>query len=213
MLRAKLLPIIPVILLFGCSKTVDAPSAPTEAKASTTDTAAAKQADSKYLNDVPIDLKSPDMALKTWWRHLEAREIKRAKECLERKLRADPEFDTFREKIVTPELFGYLTKDTLICERETHDREILEVKVESETRAVIRTRIKITTPIPEGVVLSKSDTEELTKGTLFRYTLEKDEMGWKIARVDRYNDFFPPGQWEKVYKNDKPYYSTLIVLQ
>ncbi|PZP91144.1 MAG: hypothetical protein DI587_36340 [Variovorax paradoxus] len=78
---------------------------------------------------------------------------------------------------------------------QTFDRTIEEVKVESESRAVVLVRIKNTTPLIPTEVPDKWDTEKRSKGDLYRYVLEKAGDNWRVAEVWEFADYI--STWER----------------
>lgn len=78
-------------------------------------------------------------------------------------------------------------------------RTIQEVKVESESRAVVIANIRNTTPIPAGAQPDKYDTERREHGELFRYVLEKSGTSWQIAEVYMRDELrLYGGDWRKI---------------
>lgn len=64
-----------------------------------------------------------------------------------------------------------------------YEREIQEVKVESDSRAVVVATVRNTTPLPADLRLSASDEQERTGGSRVKYVLEKGNKGWQVAEL------------------------------
>lgn len=78
-----------------------------------------------------------------------------------------------------------------------YEREILEVKQESASRAVVFVKIRNVTPLPEGAVLSERQTRNRHDGFDVKYVMEKDSDGWKVADVYVRNEWGPSSSEDK----------------
>ena len=84
---------------------------------------------------------------------------------------------------------------------ETFARDILEVKVESESRAVVVAVIKNTTPIPAGAEMTKYDEERRRDGERYRYILQRDSGSWRVAEIWEW-ETYPTPKWKKARPGD-----------
>lgn len=69
-------------------------------------------------------------------------------------------------------------------------RKIESVKQETESRAIVVARVVNDDPIPQGLVMSEEDKKKRELGTIFKYVLEKDKDGWKVAEVYEVDSIF-----------------------
>jgi hypothetical protein len=76
---------------------------------------------------------------------------------------------------------------------QTFAREVVNVDMESPTRAVVLARIRNTTPIPPGATPTESDVKRRRDGEVVRYILEKDTTGWRIAQAQQ--RYIEGGEW------------------
>ena len=83
---------------------------------------------------------------------------------------------------------------------ETFSRDLIDVKIESESRSIITTTIKNTTPIPAGAEVSKYDEESRKDGDRFKYVLEKNQAGWRLAEIWKWQSY--SSRWEKRHPGD-----------
>lgn len=125
------------------------------------------------------DLSSPDNALKTWWRSLDAVEELGNKECKAYvKQRAE---SNYYQQISTGQVLNYLVTDDSACKLTIVEREIVEVKQETDTRAVAIARIKNATPT--DIKPTDEQKEKRRVGSLYKYLLEKEGGEWKVSKV------------------------------
>jgi hypothetical protein len=91
---------------------------------------------------------------------------------------------------------------------EVFSRDIVEVKVESESRAVATAIIRNISPIPPGAEVHRFEEEQRREGERLRYVLEKEERGWRVAEV-WVGETYPTAGWKKAMPvDDKPYVPT-----
>lgn len=141
----------------------------------------------------PIEVTSPDQALKSYWAVLDWRarvSDQQNKATLQSKLTAS--MDETYAKVATPAIYERRSY-TL----STFDREIVEAKVETDTRATILATIKNSTPIPAGADVTDRDRERREQGDRFRYVLERNQDGWRVAEVWEFNRFYDK-KWTKI---------------
>lgn len=165
----------------------------------------------KRLEPVKLELASPDQAVKTWWKVRDGFELVDSQACKARmEAYRESEPNKAAQKMTTglaqqqpgAEMPG-------VCELESYAREIVEVKVESETRAVVLAKIKPTTQIPAGVTPDAEDMKRRGEGTLYKYLLEKVGSDWKIAQVYSHSQF-DKDPWSAEFKEAKPYVHSLV---
>lgn len=166
-----------------------------------------KQASSP-VPTVEINLSSPDLAVKSWWRIMDMRMQFELETCNFYKAKRD-EVHQQLMKIAQESAYRDLEKwINTPCVLERFSREIQEVKMETETRAVVFVKIANATPIPEGAVPDADDKKRRAEGERFKYLLEKSADGWKISQVYRYYEFakkyLNKDPWEAVYEPDQP---------
>lgn len=152
--------------------------------------------------EVQIDLTTPDKALKSYWA---VRDVVRKRE---HSLTQEgiPKFVELQAplKQVTS---GMIVKDFQYAptEMEKFSRDIEDIKVETESRAVIVAILKNITPIPVGAEVSKYDEERRREGERVRYVMEKDQTGWRVAEIWQWVDY-PKPNWKKSHPSeDKPH--------
>jgi hypothetical protein len=92
--------------------------------------------------------------------------------------------------------------------RDNFERDIQEVKTESETRAIVFAKITNVTPLAAGAELDSYDKKWRSEGFRYKYLVEKTSAGWKISQVYRYdesNKYVNKDPWEGLYKySNKP---------
>lgn len=158
-----------------------------------------------------IDLSSPDRAVKTWWDFIDARSAESHAECLV--MFAQDQKDKTRlrwsaDKLVYGAvLHEYEARQKSGCrEPNKFSREILEVKVESETRAIVFAHVKnVTVPDPRSVP-SEFDLKRRDEGVKSKYLLEKTAAGWRVAQVyesNRYKLKASEPDWNAIYTDTK----------
>jgi hypothetical protein len=80
----------------------------------------------------------------------------------------------------------------------TYDRRIIDVELQSPTRAVVLAVIRNTTPIPSQAIASEYDVTRRRDGDTIRYILEKDTTGWRIGQVQR-RYYSGDSKWHDVF--------------
>jgi len=64
-------------------------------------------------------------------------------------------------------------------------------------------KVKNSTVMPEGIVISDSDKKSRDNGEKYKYILEKEASGWKVAQVYEYSQYHASisggDPWEKVF--------------
>ncbi|MCG3185941.1 MAG: hypothetical protein IOMNBAOH_00483 [Rhodocyclaceae bacterium] len=168
--------------------------------------AKSSSASAQISTPVDIDITTPDRALKSYWK-------------VQDQIRAEhfahynAQLPTFHrtqasaEKVMTGTAFNdvKVKPGTL----ESFTRDIIDVKVESESRAVIIASIKNSTPIPAGAELSKYQEQSRNEGDKYKYVLEKSQPGWQIAEIWDFKTYTSPPGWSKIIPGDgKPFVSS-----
>lgn len=157
--------------------------------------------ESTINTSVKIDTTTPDKALKSYW---DVRDATRVGMIVHFR-QSIGEYRNFEKQLAN------ITTDSLIKNLqlnigrvETFSRDILEVKVESESRAVVLAVIKNTTPVPANAESTQSDEERRLNGERYRYILDRDQSGWRVAEIWEWATYPSPG-WKKILpKEDKP---------
>lgn len=192
----KALSILPLcLILTACDKVSSAfgTGSPSQAPAAT------------VSYDFEINTTSPDQALKTWWRYLDTKDAVELARCQSFAQKDADGFDL--ASVSTDAVAQSVNSSRTLCWRSVYDREILQVKQETDTRAIAFAKIINATPSSaEGT----SDQQLARKmGAHFKYLIEKTDGGWKVAQVYRHdesNALSGDDEWEKQYT---PYVETL----
>jgi hypothetical protein len=175
---------VALLALAGCDKPAPAnPSAPSPQ--------AAAPANAAVVEDVT----TPDRALKTLWA---LSDQKRRDMCAARaQIAASNSADARAAKTllvgstVRPDLttgaaatwFASLEKASNRCVADDLQRQINEVKAESESRAVIFATVRNLTPIVEGATEYDFSKEQREKGWRYKYVFTKIEGRWLLEEV------------------------------
>ena len=155
---------------------------------------------------VNLDLSTPDKALKSYWAVRDSVRSKQVELFTQNK-----EGYQSAEAQMSEVADGALAKNFSfdIIPFETFSRDLIDVKVESESRAVIIAVIKNSTPIPAGAEMSKFDEERRRDGERYRYILEKNQAGWRVSEVWEWSTY-PSDAWKKIKPDDgKPHVPSL----
>jgi hypothetical protein len=173
-------------LLCGCSKTAE----------QTVGTSTKTQSE-VLPPSIPIDLATPDKALKSYWAVSDA--VSTALGSLYGQIAGKAA--ALQEPLKLVASGAYLSDRPGSNTRDTFSRDIVDVKVETESRAVIIAVIKNTSPIPAGAEPTKLDQEMRAEGERYRYVLEKTQEGWRVAEVWSWSTY-PKPDWKKVKPDD-----------
>jgi hypothetical protein len=147
-----------------------------------------------------LDTVSPDAAVKSWWQVRDLSLTHDYDHCktLDTKTPRHLEMDGFYAKVTDGIVLKRLTVSTYVCRKESFSREILNVKMESETRAVVLAQIKNTTPLLPNSVLEDIQKIERFEGSKYKYVVERKNNIWKISgisevakgvEIPKYDDF------------------------
>lgn len=137
-----------------------------------------------------IDTSTPDSAVRSMWAMLDWETAARNKfKCIEdvaegRKV-ASSYLGAVRKLLAGNSL--ELAEQEYRCQYKAIDqkfsRVISELRMETDTRAIIEGRMKNVTPIPAGFVLSEDQRREREKGERVRYVLTNTGSGWRIEQI------------------------------
>ena len=155
---------------------------------------------------VNLDLSTPDKALKSYWAVRDSVRSKQVELFTQNK-----EVYQSAAAQMSEVADGVLAKSFSfdIIPLEIFSRDLLDVKVESESRAVIIAVIKNSTPIPAGAEMSEFDEERRRDGERYRYILEKNQTGWRVSEVWEWSTY-PSDAWKKIKPDDgKPHVPSL----
>jgi hypothetical protein len=171
--------------LVGCDAQQGSIGAPAPAAMQPTDVSA---------DQMPgIDARSPDTVVKSWWALTDW--IERHEEVYASGWHITLELDKYLQtrialttgdalswaKYERAQTAGFFqTKDN---SKKQYDREIIEVKNESDTRAIVLAKFKNVTPIPDAAKLGEADQEDRNYGRDVRYLVEKTKDGWRLAQA------------------------------
>lgn len=160
---------------------------------------------------VQIDLGTPDKALKSYWA---VRDSIRGKQIeLSNQINIEPYITAAEQlnSVTEGSLFKSLSPHIRNQTSEAFARDIIDVKVESESRAVVIAVIKNTTPIPVGAEVSKHEEESRRDGGRYKYVLEKIQAGWRVSEIWDWGYVYGKSpllkDWNKRFPNednDKP---------
>jgi hypothetical protein len=161
-----------------------------------------------YEYKFEINTQSPDQALKTWWRYLDAKADMEVTRCTAN-LAKVVNFDVSR--ITTGEMEQALNSRTLKCLGSVYSREITEVKQETETRAIVF--VKITNVTPSTASHTSEQEKRRSQGEQYKYLIEKTSSGWKVSQAYLYsstNKLVGREDWEKSYAPYVESYPTYV---
>ncbi|MCX7173762.1 MAG: hypothetical protein NT159_07530 [Proteobacteria bacterium] len=161
---------------------------------------AAPATKSEITPTVQLDLATPDKAIKSYWAVRDSVRINLH-------ARGSDVDAIFRAAEVQ---LGAVTEGALLKRLsnvpdpqppETFGRDIIDVKVESESRAVIVALIKNTTPVPAGAEVSKFEEQYRRDGERYKYVLEKSQAGWRVVEIWSW-ETYPKADWKKMHPGD-----------
>lgn len=159
---------------------------------------------------VKLELNSPDQAVKTWWKARDSTLSYDSDKCEERaKKFLSSEGMTAARNMSTGDARQNF-EPRQMCGVNTYSREITEVKVESETRAIVLAKIKATTPIPAGATPDADDLKRRAEGQAYKYLVEKVGNEWKVAQVYSHTTYGDE-PWQAEYGDRKPYIHAMVL--
>lgn len=191
----------------------DAAPAPAQTTAPTPTPAPAPTAQAAKEGDLEVRAKTPDEAVKTWWRYIDLREAAAVEDCKATVAKPKRPFQLRLKEIVGPEIAVNYDGSKVRCTLDVFQREIDKVDVETETRAVVYATLRNATPIEPGVVPTEKDIKTRAEGEKFKYVLEASDGGWKIVQI--FDKGFGGGgsTWEKHHTSTTsgPFVPTLVL--
>lgn len=157
---------------------------------------------------VQVDMSTPDKAIKSYWSVRDA--VRKSQDDIFRR-----SIESYRnasaqfEDVLTGELAkAWSTKPSSF---ETFERDILDVKIETESRAIVTAVIRNTSPIPAGADVSRFVEQRRLAGERYRYVLEKTGSAWKVSEIWFWDEYVKR-DWSKKYPRDgKPLVSFLTI--
>lgn len=151
--------------------------------------------------EVEVSAISPDAAVKSWWRLRDA-ETKDIKERCEIAMNKSSAQVRLRDLSSGDALKVIETRNP--CLLTDYHRDILNVDIQSDTRAVVLAKITNITAPEDGVTLTFSELEEKEKGEELRYLLERDAVTgpWKVAQIYYFSTYRE--DWVPVFKKPDP---------
>jgi hypothetical protein len=152
------------------------------------------------LKKVPIDISTPDNALKTYWAVIDSiMDYRFAKQKEYEASGDDKRVESQRKLVAEEEISNWYLQTKLV--QDSYSREISEVKIESESRAVITTVIKNTSPLPEGAEMDARSLNERIQGERYRYVMGHHKSGWRVSEVYSWQSY--SSSWRKDLPFDK----------
>jgi hypothetical protein len=150
--------------------------------------------------NVEMQLGSPDQAIKTWWKIRDLSEA-RDKEACEQRLANYKESSLYKyaKGISTGPAAARAEPSPFGCRLDVYNRDIIEVKVESDTRAVVLAAIRPATPVPAGAELTSIETKGREEGARYKYVLEKVGKEWKVAQLYHFENY-GEDHWKPVFE-------------
>lgn len=152
------------------------------------------------VTQIKIDKSTPDKAIKSYWAARDKVREERRNWYVSNLNTLQNMESTYSELVNGDVREGWKAGEEIA---ETFIRDIIEVKVESESRAVILVAIKNTTPVPAGAEMDKHDTEKRRDGDRYRYIMEKDSTGWRVAEIWEFRSYLSNGDFTKIVPADR----------
>ncbi|HEY4303020.1 MAG TPA: hypothetical protein VGM82_01030 [Gemmatimonadaceae bacterium] len=183
----------------ACAKTGDASTA----------TKGRPVAASIKFNTPTIDVSTADRALKTRWALQDSAQSYslRARQATENDANAVAIHDS-TARVLTGEARRDLDRPAFMSGLQTFAREILEVKNESESRAVILARIRNATPFTASAPLASYEQKSRDDGETYRYIFERDSTGWKLSQV--YGKLYDGADWSARFNSNQSLVPTVV---
>ncbi|MFE0843118.1 hypothetical protein [Achromobacter insolitus] len=177
-------------VLTGCTKDEETPWARLEA---------ASTAPSVATN-------SPDATVKSWWHVLDTESELAYTTCKETRSLYRPA-DSARKKLLTEAVLKERSSDE-VCSKQTYRREITNVDIQSDTRALVFASVQNSVPPTPGYVMDENDKRRKEKGLRLRYLLERSdrEQPWKIAQLyadESYCSLSKVDGWCPIYSDNR----------
>jgi hypothetical protein len=77
------------------------------------------------------------------------------------------------------------------------ERDILELRQESDSRASAMVRIRNVTPIPTDAVSTDYTNKAREKGDEYKYVLEKVNLEWRVSEIWAFWEWQTPPEWHR----------------
>lgn len=137
-------------------------------------------------SDLLGDRSTPDRAVQSWWAFLDRGDSLTAVDSTDHSFRQNEEFAKARRSLLGGTA---LQKSDEVAVPYRYVREIVEVDSETNTRAVVITKIRNITPIPPAATPDEYDIKNRREGETVRYLLEKDSTGWRITQAQTHSAY------------------------
>ncbi len=155
---------------------------------------------------VQTDVSTPDKAIKSYWAVRDSVRVGH-EEVFRRSIGAYSDAESQMSSVTDGVLSKAFASNPPTSQ--TFGRDILDLKVESESRAIVIAVIKNTSPVPPGAELSKFDEERRRDGERYRYVLEKSGSNWRVSEIWEW-ETYPRPDWKKRLPGDgKPWVPSL----
>lgn len=148
-----------------------------------------------------INLETPDNAVKSWWRVIDAKDALDIDLCNYRKNKVTALYKA-QSDLTTGNTQEYF-KNGHDCHKDDYSRRIEKVNIETETRAIVFANVKNITPVPEGVKIYNFSKNDAKNGVAFKYVLTKENGKWLIEEMYRYNSshaILKEDPWSRYYE-------------
>lgn len=185
------------IVLAGCSKEDETPWTRLQAAAP----------------QLKVAANTPDAAVKSWWHVRDEQERYAVAVCKELTELYRP-FRSTLDDLSTQGLLAKLAGEEK-CDQQTYQREIVNVDVQSETRALVVAHVRNSKPPTPGYVLNIDERDKKERGVRIQYLLERADntQTWKIAQVygqNRYCTVAPVNGWCPLYNQSQGSANTYV---
>lgn len=177
-----------------------------------TTTTAEFPVDAKALVDsIHADLTTPDRALRSYWR-MKTEETRHAELATQRYFRSERyiAFAAQRKRLMAGDGLAAFEENRTSHVPSSFAHEIVEVKPESDSRAIILTRIRNTTPAPAGAVPGEYETKRRRDGIPVRYVMEKDSAGWHVVQTQTTLLDDGAGEWSNHWQSAARYVPAFV---
>lgn len=158
---------------------------------------------------VKVDTSSPDNAVKSWWSLMDHKMQAQNDFCEKYEGDHSAELSKFAAQISQGAVLSAIQRP-VDCSGQVFRRDIQEVKVESETRAIVFVKVHNITPIPAGAIGDTYDEKWRKDGKAFKYLVEKLNGAWLISQIYMVDDIGDE-KWTELYEaTPKPYYPSIV---
>ena len=133
-----------------------------------------------------MDLSTPEAAVRSYWRAQDV--LDSLGTALSAGRNAGQPFADAREQFYATLAGTARAVFTAPYVPEVFERTVESVDVLGADAAHVATRIRNVSPIPAGAVLTHDDQEVREQGWQIRYILQRENGGWRIARIQQWSD-------------------------